>query len=449
MAAVDPRPGAPRLAGLHTLPLPGQASGAQLTQETAGALNALWRRARVTDRQLLLALASGVQTAVVELPPTAPAAWFEALRQQLEPAEPTEVPALALVPLDQTPARTRLLVEAVPSRLLLAWRRVFGQAGLGLQRIEPFAWCVLRGLVACGDVVPAGRWGLGVVSQGRVWISLWEGDALRLWREGAAPRVAFTPEGLPPSPDALMALARSIIAAWQYGGGGRQATFWVAADDTESAQALARVLSESGVPAQVPLHLYRGPLARGGAAALAAVGAAAADGLVFPERFRTAVARARLPEAVRPRRALLAGLILTAAIALGGLGHWLVARHAMRLDEEKRRLEVTLADLQAAASDSEAGVGSALAPGWPLEEVLEQVRRAIPKDTWLTTMDVAPNGEVALKGEAKTPKSPLLFSWNLDHVKGWRRVRVARLVQEGGIIAFTLKADVATAGGGR
>jgi hypothetical protein len=447
LAAVDPRPDAPRLIGLHALPLHGNAASHHLAAETAGALNALWRRARVSDRQTLLALATGVQTALMDLPPTEPAAWFDAVREQVDPGDAGEAPALALVPVDRTAARTRLLVEAVSSRLLLGWRRMFGQAGLGLRRIEPFPWCVLRGLVACGDIVPEGRWGLGVVSQGRVWISLWEGSSLRLWREGASPRVAFGPEGLPPSPDALFSLARSITAAWQYGGGGRQATFWVVGDDSESAQALARVLAEGGVPARVPLHAQRGPLARGGAAALAAVGAAAADVLAFPERFRTGAAKVRLPEAWVPRRAMLAGMVLGAAILLGGLGHLLLSRQSVKLDDERRRLAVTLADMRAAASDAEAGGITAGAPGWPLEEVLEQVRRAIPKDTWLTAMDVAPDGQVELKGEAKAVKSPLLFTWNLDHVKGWRRVRVARVMEQGGIIAFTLKAEVATTGG--
>jgi hypothetical protein len=447
MAAVDPRPDSPRLIALHALPLQGHAGSSHLVSETAGALNALWRRARVTDRQTLLALAAGVQTTLIDLPPTDPSGWFDALREGGHAGDPAESPVLAVVPVDSTPARTRLFVESLPNRLLLAWRRIFGQAGLGLRRIEPFAWCVLRGLVACGDIGPEGRWGLGVVSQGRVWIGLWEGDSLRFWREGAAPRVAFTADGLPPSPDALMTLARSITAAWQFGGSGRAATFWVVGDDGESAQALARVLSDGGVPARVPLHATRGPLARGGAAALAAVGAAAADVLAFPNRFRSGVGRKRLVGVDVPRRAVLAGMALMAALAFGGLGHWLVSRQSMGLDEERRRLEVTLADMRAAASDSESEATSTWAAGWPLEEVLEQVRRAIPKDTWLTAMDVLPDGQVELKGEALTAKSPLMFTWNLDHVRGWRRVRVARIVEDGGVIAFTLKAEVSTSGG--
>lgn len=446
LAVVDPRPDAPRLVGLHAMPLPG-AGNHHLVAETAAALHALWRRARITDRQVLLALASGLETELLDLPPTDPAAWFDAVRAHRGPDESGDPPAVALVPIDRTPARTRLLVAAIAQRRLHAWRRVFGQAGLGLRRLEPFAWCVLRGLVACGDVVPEGRWGLGVVSQGQVWISLWEDTALRLWRAGAAPRVAFDPDGRPPTPDALLSLARTILHAWQYGGGGREATFWVVGDDGESAQALARVLSEGGVPARVPLHAQRGPLAAGGGAALAAMGAAAADGLAFPDRFRTGLSPLRLPPPDLPRKAILAGAAMAFALLLGSVGHWAVGRMAAPLTEERHRLEVTLADLKAAASDVEAGPVAPGAPGWPLEEVLEQVRRSIPKDTWLTAMDVAPDGQVELKGEAKAVKSPLLFTWNLDHVKGWRRVQVARVTELNGIVAFTLKAEVATFGG--
>jgi Tfp pilus assembly protein PilN len=146
----------------------------------------------------------------------------------------------------------------------------------------------------------------------------------------------------------------------------------------------------------------------------------------------------------RHRRPLAAAAVIIAAIGLGGLGHLLLSRESDRLNDEKGRLEATLSDLQAAASEKDADNLAAWAPGWPLEQVLEQVRRNMPADAWLTALDIQQDGQVELKGETRTTRSPLMFSYNLDQVPGWRRVRLARMVDQGGIIGFTVKAAVAT-----
>src|SRR5690606_19682259 len=128
---------------------------------------------------------------------------------------------------------------------------------------------VLRGLVACGDVVPEGRWGLAVISQGRVWISVWEADALILWRESPAPRLDA---GLDADDGELLTLARTIKAGWRFGGVTTAQELWVVGDDAATAGAVVELLQGENLPAQIPLHARLGPMAKGGATALAALG---------------------------------------------------------------------------------------------------------------------------------------------------------------------------------
>lgn len=435
IAQIDPAPEAPRLTLLQHDPLTGQPG------KTSAALSAIGQDQQLTQRDVGIALGAGSISGLQDVAPLLPdtALKDDLLRSGLASHAiwAGGPPLLALRVLSRSTARTRLLYAGTSQATQEAWQQCLANAGFQLAGIEPLPLAVLRGLIAVGDLDTSQRWGLAVISQDRCWVSLWSNDELVLWREHPAPPLGST-AGAEPDPEDLLVLTRTIKAAWRFGGITPDTKLWLIADEPDMANLLQGILQDQNLPVEVPLHARLGPLAAGGAAALAAVGEAAANSLAFPPPL--------WPEPDRPERPRWSRKTLTAAAVAAGLltvglaGYALLGRSGERVAQSPPPQSPSPTALQLRPITSGTG------PGWPLDTILSQVSRQIPQDAWLTALDVREDGRVTLIGEAMAVRSPMLYSWSLTQLPGWQHVRLAELTNQGDTYRFKVEAtlDAAT-----
>lgn len=436
IAQIDPTPEAPRLTLLQHEPLPNH-HGPLGPSSTA--LATIGQDQRLTQRNVGLALGAGSISGLQEVAPLLPdtALKDDLLRSGLASHAiwAGGPPSLAWRVLSRSATKTRLLYAGTSQATQESWQQTLANAGLQLAGIEPLPLAVLRGLIAVGDLDASQRWGLAVISQDRCWVSLWSNDELVLWREHPAPPLGTT-AGTEPDPEDLLVLTRTIKAAWRFGGITPDTKLWLVADEPDMADLLQGILQDQNLPVEVPLHARLGPLAAGGAAALAALGEAAADTLTFPPPLWPEPDR---PERPRPsRKTLTAAAVAAGLLTVGLAGYALLSRSAGRIVQSPQPPSPTALQQRPITT----GTG----PGWPLDTILTQVSLKIPQDTWLTALDVREDGHVTLSGEAMAVRSPMLYSWSLTQLPGWQHVRLAELTNQGDTYRFTVEAtlDAAT-----